>query len=148
MADILTMEGCSWTVLALQETEDKEKGPALPAGTERRMMVAEGQLLLCGSEPAAPEFTGRLLICRDLLHRYYSRAPWAYQESRELVFEAGKLVQSADVGEQVRTARSLLYDPDRQDDLLDLAADHWWLRVCLGLSRSGETTDGRRTWFL
>ena len=80
------------------------------------------------------DYTGRLLLCRGLLHRYYSHAPWAYQESLELAFEQGKLTETASVQETVRTAREMLYRPERQDDLLDLAGGVWWLRACLGLS--------------
>lgn len=80
------------------------------------------------------DYTGRLLLCRGLLHRYYSHAPWAYQESLELAFEQGKLTGTASVQETVRTAREMLYRPELQDDLLDLAGKVWWLRACLGLS--------------
>ena len=80
------------------------------------------------------DYTGRLLLCRGLLHRYYSHAPWAYQESLELVFDQGQLTETLPVQETVRAAREMLYQPERQDDLLDLAGEVWWLRACLGLS--------------
>ena len=81
-------------------------------------------------------FTGRLLLCRGLLHRYYSEAPWSYQESLELAFEDGVLRESADAQPVVRAARELLFAPEKQDDLYALADGHWWLSRCLGLSGS------------
>ena len=82
------------------------------------------------------DYTGQLLLCRGLLHRYYSEAPWSYQESLELVFEDGFLREAADAQPLVRAARELLFAPERQDDLYALAERHWWLRRCLGLSGS------------
>ena len=80
--------------------------------------------------------TGRLLICRGLLHRYYSEAPWSYQESLELVLEQGVLRESNDVRPLVRAARELLFAPERQEELYALAESHWWLSRSLGLSGS------------
>lgn len=80
--------------------------------------------------------TGRLLICRGLLHRYYSEAPWSYQESLELVLEQGVLRESNDVGPLIRAARELLFAPEQQEELYALAESHWWLSRSLGLSGS------------
>ena len=82
--------------------------------------------------------TGRLLLCRGLLHRYYSEAPWSYQESLELAFEDGVLRESADAQPVVRAARELLFAPEKQDDMYALADGHWWLSRCLGLSGSPQ----------
>lgn len=82
------------------------------------------------------DYTGRLLVCRGLLHRYYSEAPWSYQESLELAFEHGFLRESNDVQPVVRAARELLFAPERQEELYALAESHWWLSRCLGLSGS------------
>ena len=60
------------------------------------------------------DYTGRLLVCRGLLHRYYSEAPWSYQESLELAFGDGVLRESNDVQPVVRAARELLFAPERQ----------------------------------
>lgn len=81
-------------------------------------------------------YTGRLLVCRGLLHRYYSEAPWSYQESLELVLEQGVLRESNDVRPTVRAARELLFSPERQEELYALAEGHWWLSRSLGLSGS------------
>ena len=83
-------------------------------------------------------YTARLLLCRGLLHRYYSEAPWSYQESLELAFEDGVLRESADAQPVVRAARELLFAPEKQDDLYALADGHWWLSRCLGLSGSPQ----------
>lgn len=83
-------------------------------------------------------FTGRLLLCRGLLHRYYSEAPWSYQESLELAFEDGVLRESADAQPVVRAARELLFAPEKQEELYALADGHWWLSRCLGLSGSPQ----------
>ena len=83
-------------------------------------------------------YTGRLLICRGLLHRYYSEAPWSYQESLELVFKDGFLREAADAQPTVRAARELLFAQERQEELYALADSHWWLSRCLGLSGSPE----------
>ena len=84
------------------------------------------------------DYTGRLLVCRGLLHRYYSEAPWSYQESLELAFEHGFLREAADARPTVRAARELLFAPEKQDDLYALADGHWWLSRCLGLSGSPQ----------
>ena len=83
-------------------------------------------------------FTGRLLLCRGLLHRYYSEAPWSYQESLELAFEDGVLRESNDAQPVVRAARELLFAPEKQEELYALADGHWWLSRCLGLSGSPQ----------
>lgn len=91
-------------------------------------------------EPDFPlSYSGPLLLCRGLLHRYYRRpgrqAPWSFQQSLELAFDRGILISTADVHETVGAARDLLYQEEGQEELLELAGRVWWLRRCLGLER-------------
>ena len=153
MGDILSFEGRDWDLLALEERPERDMdGQELPPPNgERRFGLLSGRLTLSlpGQEkPVSVDYTGGLLACRGLLHRYYSRAPWSYQDSCELTFDQGRLVSVSDAASAVRAVRELLYRPEGQEDLLELAERVWWVRACLGLTDSGSSLSPRRGMFL
>ncbi|MBO7667742.1 MAG: hypothetical protein J6T26_04695 [Firmicutes bacterium] len=149
IAERFTFEGREYRLLCESESLDFDPEEAEPGLAAEEMIrlgfgVEQGRFLLkrldtakAGRDMDLPlDYTGRLLLARGLLHRYYSEAPWSYQESLELAFEHGVLRESNDVQPVVRAARELLFAPERQEDLYALAERHWWLRRCLGLSGS------------
>ena len=151
IAERFTFEGREYRLLCESESLDFDPEEAEPGLAAEEMIrlgfgVEQGRFLLkrldtakAGRDMDLPlDYTGRLLLARGLLRRYYSEAPWSYQETLELVLEEGVLKEANDLQPTVRAARELLFAAERQEELYALAESHWWLSRSLGLCGSAE----------